>query len=195
MKLKPLMDAYHAPYKEHTRYWTGLLLLIRVGLFFTFAINSLGSESINILVISFVAIALLALPVGKVYQCWWNDLLERSLILNLSIFSFATFIVTKKEFKDDQLTLSSISVGTASLTFVGIFLFMFILPLKSTGLWKVHMHPYIHKNQLLNRILSSRITLHNEHDSTQKSTEIHSMSTSSVVDVDLREPLIDATCY
>ena len=26
-RIKPFMDAYHAPYKKHTRYWTGLLLL------------------------------------------------------------------------------------------------------------------------------------------------------------------------
>ena len=28
-KIKPFMDAYHAPYRKHTRYWTGLLLLSR----------------------------------------------------------------------------------------------------------------------------------------------------------------------
>ncbi len=31
--LKPLLDSYYAPYKSHTRYWTGLLLLIRWNLY------------------------------------------------------------------------------------------------------------------------------------------------------------------
>ena len=39
-KIKPFMDAYHAPYRKHTRYWTGLLLLTRLGLFLIFAINT-----------------------------------------------------------------------------------------------------------------------------------------------------------
>ena len=28
-RIKPFMDAYHAPYEKKTRYWTGLILLIR----------------------------------------------------------------------------------------------------------------------------------------------------------------------
>ena len=40
-KIKPFMDAYHAPYKKDTRYWTGLLLLVRCVIFLTFAVNSL----------------------------------------------------------------------------------------------------------------------------------------------------------
>ena len=60
-KLKPFMDAYHAPYKKNTRYWTGLLLFTRLGLFLIFAINANGGESINILAVSSVTIALLAI--------------------------------------------------------------------------------------------------------------------------------------
>ena len=40
-KIKPFMDAYHAPYKKETRYWTGLILLVRCILFLIFAVNSL----------------------------------------------------------------------------------------------------------------------------------------------------------
>ena len=66
-KIKPFMDAYHAPYRKHTRYWTGLLLISRLGLFLTFAINANGSESVNILAISSVSIALLAIQ-KRVYR-------------------------------------------------------------------------------------------------------------------------------
>ena len=97
-KLKPFMDAYHAPYKKHTRYWTGLLLLSRLGLFLTFAINANGSESINILAASSVSLALLAIH-RRVYEQWWKDLLESSFILNLGIFSVTTFYL--KEESDD----------------------------------------------------------------------------------------------
>ena len=66
-KIKPFMDAYHAPYRKHTRYWTGLLLLSRLGLFLTFAINANGSESVNLLAISSVSISLLAMH-RRVYE-------------------------------------------------------------------------------------------------------------------------------
>ena len=81
------MDAYHAPYRKHTRYWTGLLLIIRLGLFLSFANNS---ESINIVAIISVTGALLAIRF-RVYKHFYNDILESSFILNLIIFSIVTF--------------------------------------------------------------------------------------------------------
>ena len=102
-KIKPFMDAYHAPYRKHTRYWTGLLLISRLGLFLTFAINANGSESVNILAVSSVSIALLAIQ-RRVYQHWLKDALESSFLLNLGIFSVATFYL-KEESEDDESQL------------------------------------------------------------------------------------------
>ena len=90
-KLKPFMDTYHALYRRHTRYWTGLLLLSRLGLFLTFANDS---ESVNIAAVSSVAFALLAIRF-RVYEHFYNDVLVSSFILNLGIFSVATFISRK----------------------------------------------------------------------------------------------------
>ena len=39
-KIKPFMDAYHAPYKKHTRFWIGLLLLVRCIIFLVSALNT-----------------------------------------------------------------------------------------------------------------------------------------------------------
>ena len=66
------MDAYHAPYKKHTRYWTGLLLISRLGLFLIFANDG---ESVNIAAVSSVSVALLAIRF-RVYEHFYNDLLE-----------------------------------------------------------------------------------------------------------------------
>ena len=30
IKFKPFVDAYHGPYKDNCRFWTGLLLLVRM---------------------------------------------------------------------------------------------------------------------------------------------------------------------
>ena len=192
-KIKPFMDAYHAPYKKHTRYWTGLLLLSRLGLFLTFAINANGSESINILAVSSVTIALLAIN-RRVYEHWWKDILELSFILNLGIFSVATFYL-KEESEDakSQYILSSISVGIAFITFIGILLHHVCLVLKFSSIWKVRMLPFIQKSLLLSTIL--RITPVKDETTAgdRKNTELLALPTSTEIDVDLREPLLEIT--
>ena len=50
-KLTSFMDAYHAPYVTKNHYWTGLLLLARVVLYLTAAINVSGEPRFNLLAI------------------------------------------------------------------------------------------------------------------------------------------------
>ena len=47
------LEAYHAPYTEKHRYWTGLMLTLRCLLFLVFAFNTFGNPSINLLVHQF----------------------------------------------------------------------------------------------------------------------------------------------
>ena len=188
-KLKPFMDAYHAPYQKHTRYWTGLLLISRLGLFLMFANDS---ESVNITTVSSVSVALLAIRF-RVYEHFYNDILESSYILNLGIFSVATFYLKEKsEDANSQLILSSISVGIAFITFIGILIFHISLVFKSSSIWKVHMLPVIQKSLLFSKIL--RITPVTENKNIKRdenAAELHTLPTSTEIDVDLREPLLD----
>ena len=180
-KLKPLMDAYYAPYKQHTRYWTGLLLWSRMGLFLTIAINVLGSDRVNILAISSATAALLAIK-GRVYEDGWKDILESSFHFNLIIFSTATFYL-KEEGKGtkSQLILSSVSVGTAFITFVGILLFHVSHYIASTRYWKLHVLPYIQKF----RVMAGK----NEADE-EENAMIRAMPAYAAIAANLREPLI-----
>ena len=180
-KLKPLMDAYYAPYKKHTRYWTGLLLWSRMGLFLTIAINVLGSDRVNILAISSATAALLALK-GRVYEDWWKDILESSFHFNLIIFSTATFYLTEEgKGTQSQLTLSSISVGTAFITFIGIFVFHISQFIKSTRFWKLHMLPYMQKFSAM---------FHKNEAEEEEDAMIRAMPTYAAIAANLREPLI-----
>ena len=45
-KLMPLFDAYTGPYKHKHRYWTGLLLLVRVMILTTFILNQTNNPAI-----------------------------------------------------------------------------------------------------------------------------------------------------
>jgi predicted outer membrane repeat protein len=199
-KIKPFMDAYHAPYRKHTRYWTGLLLITRLGLFLTFAINANGSEGVNLLAVSSVSISLLAIH-RRVYEKTWKDFLESSYILNLGIFSVATFYL-KEESKNDnnQLILSSISIGIAFITFLGILLFHISLVFKSSNIWKEHMIPFIQKSRFLSMILGVTVIKDNATVRNVEATVLHALPTTTEVAIDLNKPLLleistDAATY
>ena len=130
-KIKPFLDAYQAPYRKHARYWTGLLLLSRLGLFLTFAINPNDSEQVNLVAVTSVSLALLAFK-RRVYEQRWKDLLESSFILNLGIFSVATFYLKEESKEASQFIITSISAGIAFIIFIGILSYHICLVFKST---------------------------------------------------------------
>lgn len=136
-KIMPFLDSYYAPYGKEFRYWTGFLLLIRCALFLLFALNALGSASVNLIFITSVTAGLLVMGWlrNKLYLKLHNDTLEASFILNLCIFSAATYHVN--ETGQYQAGLSYTSVGMAFATFTGIFLFHIHLLLMDTSTaWK-----------------------------------------------------------
>ena len=88
-KIKPFMDTYHAPYKKQTRYWTGLLLFVRL---FLFAFDTINSELTPIVVTSItIVLAALAWMHMGIYENHFINILEAFFIINLCIFSVATY--------------------------------------------------------------------------------------------------------
>ena len=199
--LKPFMDAYHAPYKKQTRYWTGLLLLTRCGLFLTFAFNSVGTSKVNLLAVSSVGIALAVLK-ERVYEKHYNDILESSFILNLCIFSIATLFISE-EGSGSQFILSSISVGIAFVMFAGILLFHVYLQLDKTvimGKFKTYIKNNRLYGMLFHREASSTkemekngVELRSIDRRTTELTLVESLTDSTVVV--LREPLLESATY
>ena len=192
-KIKPFMDAYHAPYRKHTRYWTGLLLITRLGLFLSFANDS---ESVNTAAVASVTVALLAIRF-RVYEHFYNDVIESSFILNLGIFSVTTLMFSLNEKSEDaaknQLILSRISVSIAFITFLGILLFHISLVLKSSNIWKNYMLPFIQKSLLLSKILRITPVKDQTRAGDKNTAELQALPTSTEIDVDLREPLLEIT--
>ena len=141
-KIKPFMDAYHAPYKKETRYWTGLILLVRCVLFLIFAVNSLqvGDNHFDLIFTTTVTSCLagLAWIQNGVYEKVHNKILEALFIVNLCIFSAATFHV--KETGGNQAAVSYTSVGIAFATFILIFLYHVYLLLSKASLWMKLIH-------------------------------------------------------
>ena len=121
LRLKTILDPYHAPYKSECRYWTGLFLLFRCILFLVSAFNVSGDKnSANLLSILIVVIGSFVVfgLAGRVYIRWCLNALELSFLLNLGIFTAGTYHVSL--IKGDQAVIAHISVGIAFFTFVGI---------------------------------------------------------------------------
>ena len=132
----------------------------------------------------------------RVYEHWLKDVLESSFILNLGIFSVATFYLKEESDSQDdksQCILSNVSVGIAFVTFLGILLFHISLVLKSSKIWKMYMLPFIQKSLLLSKILRTTPVKDQTRAGDKDAAELQALPTSTEIDVDLREPLLEIT--
>ena len=135
-KVKSFMDAYHAPYTAKCRYWTGLLLLVRLGSFLAFAFNVFGDSSVNLLVITSTSfgLAMWYILADKVYLNWYLNTLESSFILNLGILSLATLYI--RGTGGSQVAATYLSVSIAFIAFFGILFYHIYRQLKDTKVGK-----------------------------------------------------------
>ncbi len=125
-KLKPFLDAYTGPYTNQGRYWTGLLLVVRLALFVASSFNhSTGETSLNVTLANIVMVFLIILPWllrTHIYCKRWLNALECFFLLNLA------FLVTGTQYllffhKPHQIWLTHLSVGLAFITFIVIILY------------------------------------------------------------------------
>ena len=124
-KLKPFLDAYHAPYKAKHRYWPGLLLVLRFVLLLVlaFEFNPQQDTNINLLAIlvgsGFTAVW--AWTSGGVYRSWCLDALEGSFALNLIILAASTMYTNQVSLSEEsQVAVGYTSISIALATFIGI---------------------------------------------------------------------------
>ena len=100
-KLKPLLDAYQGPYKDEFRYWTGLMLVVRIILFTVFACNIGGDPHVNLLAI-IIILAVIVLGFwnfGRVYKNAFVHILEVFFIYNLVFLTATTqFLKTSQRY-------------------------------------------------------------------------------------------------
>ena len=131
-KLKPLFDAYTGPYKDRHRYWTGLLLLVRILLFLVFSTSTKGSADINLLAIVVTVLSLLVYVAltGGIYKAWYLNVIEYSFFLNLGVLASATLYTIING--QGQVAVAYTSVSIAFTLFTIIVVFRMLIKLKST---------------------------------------------------------------
>ena len=185
LRLKTILDPYHAPYKSECRYWTGLFLLLRCFLFLVSAFNISGDKnSANLLAISVIVIVSLVVfgLSGRVYKSWCLNALELSFLLNLGVFAAVTQYVSLTA--GDQAAITYTSVGVAFTTFVGIVAYHAYLRLKP---WQPQCTIYCNKNE------DDKTNKNEENDTIQNhqlQTRPQVAPTTTIVDLrELRSPL------
>ena len=107
-RFKPFLDAYTGPYKDRYRYWTGLLLIIRLLLTTVFSYTTGTIPIINTYITVFIAGLLIHLLAKEVYRNKILNILELFYMVNLGIT--ALLIALMNQFK--------LSFGTASITVI-----------------------------------------------------------------------------
>ena len=122
-KFKPLFDAYTGPYKTRHRYWTGLLLVVRLVVLIAFSLNRANNPAINLFIISIISFTLILLLYATrwVYKSIINNCLEITFVLNLGILS--TSILFDMANNKRSLIMVQLSSGLAFTLFVLITLY------------------------------------------------------------------------
>ena len=122
-RLKPLLDAYTGPYKINHRYWTGVLLIVRLIVLVIFSLIRENNPSINLLTITTISFALIVwLYFTKwVYTTRLNNILEVISLSNLCLTS--TAIIFELSRNNRSPIVMYISSGVAFSLFIIIVLY------------------------------------------------------------------------
>ena len=141
-KVMPFLDAYQGPYNDKFRFWPGLILLFRVVLFISFALNSLGDPDINLMLITTLVLVLLsfqlllgmALKSDIPYKNTYLNYLEIFYLLDLGVLCTLSVLqpdrITSSHTRRPSVT-SSVLVGMAFIVFIGILSYHVYLRIKT----------------------------------------------------------------
>jgi predicted outer membrane repeat protein len=181
-KLKPLLDSYYAPYKPHTRYWTGFMLLIRCLLYAVIALTSTNMSHL-VIIIAFTAVIIIAWLSVRVYKTTFANVVEASVYLNLVTLSAASATHT------NSAGLVSSLIGIVFATMLGISAYHFHLQVTIKSEAWARIKCIIERLKILaiknpaSAPVSTAFTRNSSNDE-------HRIVSKTVID--LREPLLDA---
>ena len=123
-KLRHFLEPYHAPYAAKYRYWTGLLLFVRVLLYLISLLNVSLDPRVDLMAIIFVIGGLILLKgmiVKRIYKNWPLDVMETAIYFNLVAFSVLTWY--NLDFGGSQVAVAYISVMIIFILLLGVTIF------------------------------------------------------------------------
>ena len=138
-KLYTFLEPYHAPYNFQHRYWTGLLLIVRIILYLLIAVvsNSPGVSLLSIGVTTGCLLLYKALLHSQVYKKWPIELLELTCYFNILVLSFSKLFVLLAVKERNQMVPAYISVSVTFVLFLAIITYHLITELfLGSTIWK-----------------------------------------------------------
>ena len=118
-KISSFIETYHAPYTARYRYWTGLLLFVRVIVYLATALNTSGDFQIPLLVTALLVGGLLMLATLKVYKKKPVSALEIVSLANILAFTLITWYFVGARPSNTHLH-KSVAHISVSITFLQV---------------------------------------------------------------------------
>ena len=183
LRMNCFLDAYHAPYKNQHRYWSGLLLVLR-SLLYLISVIVPRNPSVNLLAISvcMAGLQVWAWNIHGVYKRKHLDVLESSFFLNLIILCIATYQVELAG--GNQAAVAYTSVSIAFVTFIAIVTIHFYQQITSSRIWRLYLHPKLQYTR--------KLTQQYEHLQDMEPAETPTptpLPTTTHINIHVREPL------
>ena len=125
-KLYAIITTYHTPYDYRHRYWTGLLLIVRVVLYLTSAITVSTSPQLPLLMTVILIAGLLLLKGflngAKLYKQWPVDVFETMMYFNLLVFAAFSLYNFKTDSKKQTAVIYT-STAVAFILLIGVIVY------------------------------------------------------------------------
>ena len=122
-RLKPLLDAFHGPYKDRVHWWPGLMLVIQTVLFNALTANTKHDPRLSALFMGVTALPLALLSAAGVYKNKLLNLHETALNINMIVFVLWSLFNYSANGSKNQFTNQQ---QTTAYTMITIFYILFM---------------------------------------------------------------------
>ena len=187
-RLKPFLDAYQGPYSDKFRFWTGLLLILRIVLFIMDAANYKNDKPISFFWTTATVgpIAIFCLSKRNIYRSKFANFLETLSLLNTSTLFAVSWLTTSTGYDGWYILREYATYISVAVTMISFIIVM---------LHRLHQSV---ENKVKRRFRQKKRNKRRRHSSLTDTEPVVSAPTSTMVELDnctgsqLKEPLLDS---
>ena len=195
-KLHHFMEPHHAPYTSKHRYWTGLLLFVRILLSLEGILNFSKAPQIDLMATIIIITCLLLLKgvtSKRVYKYWLVDAMDNAVYINLIGLAMLTWYCLNPGIQVNQ---SAIAYTSITITFI---LFLIVVTFHVLRYTRLYNCTFIHKVFMkLSSMQSDREVNLKSDNNTDAPEELDGYQLERAVDptvtctvIELQEPLLN----
>ena len=122
VRIKSFIEYYHKPYTAQHRYWTGLLLIVRIILYLVASTNVCNDPTVAITAIIVTVILIFALRLffgSRVYEKWPVDMLETFFCWNILLLAtFTWYCLDNPDSKKEAPAYTSVTITIIALLLI-----------------------------------------------------------------------------